>query len=306
MKKIKKIAGIITSSRPNTRYLKRTIKLLERDGRKVLLSPLMKKLFEGKFVRASDSEFASPIERLKEIEWAISNSPDIIVSATGGYGAGRIIPLFDKKMVKDVKIPLMGFSDVTSLLNYWAALGNPAFLGPCLEEEEDVIKAIRILETCTTFSLQSPKIRFVGVNKNIKVKGVFGGNITCFICCITANLDFLNILPASSIVNSGAFIFEDLFSQRDFGKRGGKYSFQYCLDMLEIMEIFKKVTIWGGVSGVKNFEKMVLKRAVKKPVVFGIPFGHYSEFKIPIPLGYDVSLEILPDKKEIRFTKKWR
>ncbi|MBI4211338.1 MAG: LD-carboxypeptidase [Deltaproteobacteria bacterium] len=58
-----------------------------------------------------------------------------IMFARGGYGSSRIIPLLDKKRIKKFRKPVIGFSDVTTLLLWLRQECDvPTFYGPVITQ----------------------------------------------------------------------------------------------------------------------------------------------------------------------------
>ena len=55
----------------------------------------------------------------------------LVMTLTGGWSSNEILPLIDWQIVKDNPKPLIGFSDITVLLNaIYARTGNVGYLGP--------------------------------------------------------------------------------------------------------------------------------------------------------------------------------
>lgn len=73
------------------------------------------------------------------MEWVGDPRVDGIVCARGGYGCGRILPMLDPALVRAAAKPLVGYSDVTTLLLWQQrCAGLSGFHGPMLDRGEDL------------------------------------------------------------------------------------------------------------------------------------------------------------------------
>jgi muramoyltetrapeptide carboxypeptidase len=55
-------------------------------------------------------------QKIDNFNYVIKNKPDLIIGIKGGYGSSRLLKYIDYKLIKKYKIPVMGYSDLTSLL----------------------------------------------------------------------------------------------------------------------------------------------------------------------------------------------
>lgn len=97
---------------------------MESLGYKVTFSTSVKNVFylgtASRENRASDFNEAYADKNVK-----------LVMALTGGWSANEILPLIDWNMVKNNPKPLVGFSDITVLLNaIYAKTSVPCFLGP--------------------------------------------------------------------------------------------------------------------------------------------------------------------------------
>lgn len=286
---------VITGSRPNMRYIKKSKRTVEASGIEVMFSPGLLRCIRDGVVNFKDGEFREPEVRAEELRWALRVNPDLIICATGGYGNARIIPLLDFREIKDANIPVMGFSDCTSLVNLWASLGVPAYIGPCFEESETLLTAIRAINEQSFPVLSSRIMNFIKFSHEfITLKGLFGGNLTSF--------SALSGIPeVFKIINSaGAFIFEDIYNE--YGRKGSLYAFESTLDIIEVAGLFNKTILWGTVTGVPDLISVIKKRT-KTCAVVHVPFGHHSDRStLPIPVGFRT--EVVIEGKNIRIYTK--
>src|SRR5205823_1352669 len=106
---------------------------------------------EGLFARegylAGDDE-----RRLTELRDALLDpAARAVIMARGGYGLGRILPFLDPAWLRNRPVPVVGFSDGTTLLAYAARAGVVAVHGPVVTQlgglpEADALGLMRLLE----------------------------------------------------------------------------------------------------------------------------------------------------------------
>ena len=72
--------------------------------------------------------------RAAAISRALSD-PEIaaLVAIRGGYGSAHLLPLLDAHLIKDARKPLIGYSDITALLNLYVSNGLAAIHGPMID-----------------------------------------------------------------------------------------------------------------------------------------------------------------------------
>lgn len=83
-------------------------------------------------------------ERVQDLHDAFrSRESQAIIALRGGYGATRLLPLIDFGLIKDHPKPLIGYSDITSLLTaIYQETGMVTFHGPnALDQWSDFTKA---------------------------------------------------------------------------------------------------------------------------------------------------------------------
>jgi len=296
--KIKRVGFVITSSRPNAERVKKSIALLEKMGIEVWLSDLLDTYLEehphGYF---TDPEYMRPEDRAEDLVQMLKFQPDLIVAATGGYGAGRLVSILDGSTIKKYGVPFMGFSDPTFLVNLWAIYGVNAWVGPCAEEYEYLPRAIEIIEAQEPVRIHSNKMEFFGFkNSSFETQGLAAGSLTCLIT-LASNPEF-NLYFQQNI---STFLMEDLFPADGYKDQGAKWSFEAELDMVEVSGLSRKIFLWGSISGVKNANDIIKPRfRGRTPFVVNIPFGHEGgNYSCPIPVGSSILVSFDTVKKTI-------
>jgi len=56
-----------------------------------------------------------------------------LIAVRGGYGSAQVLPFLDPARMREARKPLIGYSDVTSLLNFHVQHGLVCFHGPMIE-----------------------------------------------------------------------------------------------------------------------------------------------------------------------------
>lgn len=87
-------------------------------------------------VFARDAYLAGSAERRAAALVRHLEDPSVhaIIAARGGYGSAQLLPLLDRDLIRRALKPIIGYSDITSLLSYTSLLcGVVSFHGPMLE-----------------------------------------------------------------------------------------------------------------------------------------------------------------------------
>ncbi|MFH1652835.1 MAG: LD-carboxypeptidase [Pseudomonadota bacterium] len=212
---------------------------------------------------------------------------DAIMFARGGYGSQRIIPLLDEESIQKHKKPIVGFSDLTPLLNYLKQkLGVPSFYGPVITQlgknPDDMTKNSLIDALTKT----SPMGMLPSNNAKTLKAGFASGKL------VGGCLSLIN----SSIGTPYEIDTHDtvLFIE-DIGEK------VYVLDRMltQLKNGLKLKTVKGIIFGKilppegepHNIEEMILDvmNNFAGPIIFDYPSGHTSKF-VTLPLGVNVEL----------------
>ncbi len=329
-KVIEKVAVAVTSSNSVADDIKKSMRKLEGMEVEVLLSPLTEEILNKNIRRANFVEpYSTPEKRYDDLIWALEQNPDIIVALTGGNGAGELIPFIkgDIEYLRRKKTALMGFSDVTVLVNLWAFLGNPAYIGPCFEDTDELIDTIKKIikgksEFVFSFGSAEPGEMKSGESKNIikewekeaeltqKMKGVWGGNISSFISFLITDIEVNGRSPKHIKKGNPLFVFEETFE--GYNRIGTEFTFDWIAELLLTAGISEKFIAWGKIQKPrevkkKYFKTMMLKRS-SGILLFDLEFSHDDMEDVVIPIGYNVEAEvhIYPDKEgEVIFRANW-
>jgi len=315
--KISKVAVFVPSSNASAKDIKRTLRKLEKMEIEVLLSPLTQEIIRKNVKRPIFCyPYSTQQKRYDDFVWAVEQNPDIIVALTGGNGAGELLPFVKKdlKYFKGKSIILLGFSDSTVLVNLWAFLGNPAFIGPCFEDTEDLAVAIRELEKRDKFSFSFRSAVLgefsgerakhqVGIQAE-KMQGVWGGNLGSFISFLISNLESDGKTPKDVVKGNPIFVFEEIFE--GYNKYGTEFTFDWMTELLLTSGILEKSClalgkIYKPQDVDKEYFKDILIKRANGLIIFDIGLSHSVMDDILIPIGYNAEAEISFDKKKVIF-----
>lgn len=110
------------------------VERLKEWGYQPEILPVTQGVMEGKSFRyfAADDE-----ARVQELVQAFSGDYDAVWMSRGGSGMARLLPSLPWEKLK--KVPFLGFSDATTLLNALAERGFPAIHGPVLQSIADTL-----------------------------------------------------------------------------------------------------------------------------------------------------------------------
>ena len=247
---------------------------------------------EGLFARegylAGDDE-----RRLAELRGALTDpATRAVVMARGGYGLGRILPFLDPAWLRQRPVPVVGFSDGTTLLAYAARAGVVAVHGPVVTQlgslpEADHAGLFRLLEEPSPGTLLTELECLVPGRARGRL---IGGNLEVF-----SRLVGTPFLPD---VTDAILLIEDL------GER--PYRVDRLLTHLDLAGLFSAVqaVVVGDFAGCVEPEATrassptaaeVLEERLGRlaiPVVTGASIGHGSR-NVAVPHGALVELDAL-------------
>lgn len=241
-------------------------------------------------------------ERADEINLAFADPKvDAILCARGGYGCSRILDLIDYELIKENPKPLIGFSDITALLNaIYIKTGLVGFHGPVGSTLNnayslDMLRSV-LFDNSQGFiinnspeipkkEIDNPEYNRYTIRSGTAAGISVGGSLT-----LLASLVGTDYEPDFS--NKIVFI-------EDVGEK--PYRIDRMLTQLLSSKSFKKAA--GVVIGVcigcdlkedhpKSFRlKEVLEERIKPlniPAAYGMSFGHVPE-NFTFPIGSKVA-----------------
>ena len=246
------------------------------------------------YLAGKDQERADEFNKL----WS---DPEVkgLVAARGGYGSTRMIDLIDLKQIRKTPKLLIGFSDLSVLLNaVTQKTGLVTYHGPVVTTLTSINKG-SLASFFTTLTDNSPPFIKTGTFKILrkgKAKGIlFGGNLTTLVHTIGTPYE----IPWHQAL---------LFIE-DTGE--APYRLDRLLTHLSQANRLQKIKglILGTFTDDEKKENAQMQRTVRKrvlklltdcdiPVWANLPIGH-SRRNISLPIGIEVEMD--SDKNILRF-----
>lgn len=263
-------------------------KELFQKGREVL-ERLGFKVFFFDHIFSEERYFAGDDERRAQELSDLFRDPQIkaIMFARGGYGSQRIIPLLDRAFIQKHPKPVVGFSDMTSLLTWLHQLCRiPIFYGPVLTQLgrsadpftiEHLQRALMSKDPLGKMPLEDTKTLKPG-----KASGKFVGG------CLSLLSTSMGTAHEIDLKNTILF-FEDIDEK------------VIALDrmIIQLKQSGKLSNVQGIVIGTlkpREGEKHDVKQMLKEifsdfkgPIVVDVPAGHDDHF-VTLPLGIEATL----------------
>ena len=246
------------------------------------------------YLAGTDQERADEFNKL----WS---DPEVkgLVAARGGYGSTRMIDLIDLKQIRKTPKLLIGFSDLSVLLNAVThKTGLVTYHGPVVTTLTSINKG-SLASFFTTLTDNSPPSIKTGTFKILrkgKAKGIlFGGNLTTLVHTIGTSYE----IPWHQAL---------LFIE-DTGE--APYRLDRLLTHLSQANRLQKIKglILGTFTDDEKKENAQMQRTVRKrvlelltdcdiPIWANLPIGH-SRRNISLPIGIEVEMD--SDKNILRF-----
>ena len=225
-------------------------------------------------------------QRAEELQ-AFFADPDIraIFVARGGYGSGRILPLLDFEAIALIPKPLIGFSDLTFLLNPIVERARMvAFHGPMLAIDHQIEERNRrsfehlrklLVREIEGFEMEAPQVIQSGSAKGVLIGGCLSIIVAMLATPYAPNFDG-KILFLEEVGERAYRIDRMLAQLRQSGALGR------CAGI-----VFGAIRPFGGEE---NEARMILRFAAEQtagleiPVLFGIDAGHFTN-NLALPFG---------------------
>jgi len=283
------------SAPPDPQNIDRSVAVLEKLGFRVKLAPNVRKRWG--FLAGHDRERAGDLMKM-----FADRKVKAIICVRGGYGAARLLPLLDYRVIRQNPKILVGYSDITSL--HCALLtkaGLISFHGPMLNSDfvhkdmpdftlQSFLRTL-MQPTAPGSIAQGYRRKTVSILRRGRASGqLVGGNVT--LLCTTIGT------PWQPPFRNRILFFEDLSEE--------PYRFDRMLTYLLNVGVLQQVAgIAVGVN--KDCEDPKAKRAkeyrqtladvlkerllpLKVPVLSGLPFGHVP-LNATLPVGARVLLD---------------
>ncbi len=284
--KVKRTIGVVALSGPtDLEILTKGIEKLKALGFNVILSDNAKA--QGPlYLAGSDADRVAGLHAMFQ-----NPEVDLIMCTKGGYGTPRLTSLIDFKLIKNHPKPLIGYSDVSYILNLiHHHTGLTTYHGPmvCGDFTKDYTTTmfqnlIAVLDHPTlTYDFSAEK-DVETLQKGIAQGTLIGGNL----CLMTVLLQAVGIPYFKDTI----LLLEDVNEPL--------YELDRLLTTLAIGGVFKHVNgvIIGHIKPVNDESEADIKALFKHvlaplniPVLYGVPFSHVAPRRT-IPIGTQATLD---------------
>ncbi|MFP4527497.1 MAG: LD-carboxypeptidase [Candidatus Kapaibacterium sp.] len=244
--------------------------------------------YKYRYFSASDEERASEL-----MEYAERPDIDCILCARGGYGVMRILPMLDFDIFRRNPKIIMGFSDITALINaLYFKTGLVGFHGPVASSTFDSFT----IENMKKMILQNSDFKPLRISHPTmhsfspgKARGrLLGGNLSMLTSTLGTDyeIDSRGAVLFIEEVDEHAYKIDRMLTQL---KLSGK------LDDAAAIAIgyFKNLNYRRPFYPNKSFSLMEvfgqILGSLKKPVILGLPIGHINN-KLTLPIGIEAEL----------------
>lgn len=249
----------------------------------------------GESVFARDLYFAgSPEARAHDLR-VMFEREDVraIVAARGGYGSNYLLPLLDLEVIRRNPKPLIGYSDLTSLLTWiFDETGLVTFHGPMVakdfahEDGADLESWFAALEGSGSWSLNQMRT----LNSGEAEGTLYGGCLSILVASLGTPYE---------IETGGTILFFE-----DIGTK--PYQIDRMLMQLKLAGKFDGVQgiVFGAMQDCvqPGGQDYTLEDVVRRvlgdlniPVAFGLPSGHVPSRNITLPFGVKAHLRATAD-----------
>lgn len=279
--------GIVSPSSWIYKYeLHAAVKVFKQKGYRLVL---------GKSVYLKENVYSgSPEQRAEDINAMFADSNiDAIICARGGYGANRVLPLLDYKLIKANPKIFMGYSDITAILtSITQKTGLVTFHGPMLSTFKKGINKFNFELMENTLSgnnhvrIPIPKKSPIRILKSGIAEGsLWGGNMTLLINRIGTK---------DQLKTDGTILFIE--DTNEF-----YYAFDRMLVHMKEAGMFKKIRglIIGEmvnmhdekISFGKSTDEIVMDVCsdLEIPIISNFPCGH-GKYQVTLPISAPVVL----------------
>jgi muramoyltetrapeptide carboxypeptidase len=287
-----KVSLVSTARFANEEAIKEAIAFLQSWG---LVVDVAENIYKPYFIFSG-----TDVERKKALQKALNDKESkAIICLRGGYGTHRIIDELNFSAFKKNPKWIVGYSDVTVLLNHVLQYKIPTIHGPMAftlpkSEEQDAANGLKSLlfGSLPTYELKAHEANILGEAEGVLIGG---------------NLSVLHALTgtASDVNFKNKILFIEEIDEY-------VYAMERMLLHLKRMKRLAglKGIIVGHLTGIKDndnpFDKSVhlmihqMVKAYHIPVAFNMQAGHETP-NFPLVLGVPIQLEVTKNNSTIRY-----
>lgn len=285
LQKGSKVAITAPASSTSMGEIARGARFFKNLGCEIVVGDTIKKYKSStKYFSAQDDVRAKELMQFYE-----DQTVNCIIAARGGYGSLRILPLLDYDIIKKNPKILIGFSDISALLNaVFKKTGIINFHGPVASSNFDNFTANN-LKNAITLSKEFKKVvnkfpSMTVINEGLAQGRLVGGNLTVITSLLGTEYE---------IDTEDSILFLEEISEHP-------YKIDRMLTQLWLSGKFDncKGIIFGyfhSIDSRRNFYpgysftiRQVIELRIKPlgvPSVIGLPIGHNSKMVMTLPIG---------------------
>ncbi len=281
---------------PDAFSLKAGIDHLARQGYKVRLGEVTRRVSRTSFFAAPDKDRAQELNKM-------FHDPDVdaVFCSVGGYGAGRTLPLLDYDVIKDNPKILLGYSDITFLhVAIYNRAGLVTFHGPSASHLDQSLagddlkikranldRTLRLLSGKAGLDLGNPPGgMLLRTLHDGKAHGsLMGGNLE--------TLEETLATPYEVNLDDRLFFFEDVYSSEEMVDRALTHlSLARKLDKVAGVIVGEFSEVPKANEPVPSMEEVLQARILpfKKPSIVGLQCGH-GKIHVTLPVGVEARLD---------------
>ncbi len=267
-----------------------TVSLLRSNGFKVVVGDtITKHTTNFRYLSGSDEERANEF-----MDFIQRKDVDCILCARGGYGVMRILNLIDFDIIKQNPKIIIGFSDITALLNsIFNLTGLVAFHGPVAATTFDKFtfdnfKKVLFMEQ------QFTPIEVIEPNTNIITAGsgsgkIVGGNLKMLVSTLGTpyEVDTTDSVLFIEEVSEHAYQIDRMLTQLLLSNKLQKAN---AIVFGQFKELNKRSSFFPTKSYTIKEVLDQLITPLKIPSIVGMPFGHIQR-KMTLPIGINAILD---------------
>lgn len=285
-----KVAITAPASPTNKWEIRNGIRALESLGCKIEIGKTITEYKSSyKYLAAPDEKRAEELTRFVE-----RKDVDAILCARGGYGVMRILPSLDFETIRANAKPIIGFSDITALINPIYAMGGiAAFHGPVASSSFnsfslDYFKKVLAPDgkfEPVKISYYSAKTAYSG-----KVRGkLAGGNLSMLVATLGTpyEVDARDAILIIEDVSEHAYRIDRMLTQLWLA---GKIDQCAGVAFGHFSNLNTRKSFYPGRQYTIKQVIIDKMRQYGKPSVYELPFGHYKD-NATLPLGVEAELD---------------
>ncbi|MFC2130851.1 LD-carboxypeptidase [Bacteroidota bacterium] len=301
LKQASKIAIVAPASHASSWELRSMMKTMNNLGIEVEIGDTIKNY------SVNTKYFSAPDEvRAKELmDYIERDDINAIMTCRGGYGVLRILDMLNFKTICENPKIIIGFSDITALLNavyqkcnivtYHGPVGISSFNSITLKSFEDIL-----LHKDDFKEITYTDSRINTINNGIATGRLIGGNLTMLASTLGSPYEIETESKILFIeeVSEDPYKIDRMLTQLHLSKK-----LQDCAGIMfgHYPTLDKKYYFYPNLS---YTAREVIESRLKQlniPAVIGIPIGHIED-KWTMPIG--VLAELDADKKEIKILEQ--